>query len=356
MRFRTAALSLALVALWPAPSIAAAELGFRALSDRPVALTPSELGGVVRRGPRGDIFFFSVERWTIHSVSENDSSIRRIALGPMPKDSSGVVDLMEDLVVDQSGRFFVPAIWTLRPRGGSAGVVVFGAAGRYERAIRLSPRTNVRHIAMGASGDLFILGIDPDYFRGLTNSCFLLHRYTADGNRLSSFSSCPPETSLARVVSGPQWERLNLEVDRGAVWLDGAYVYHLLPVSHRIRVFEEATGRLVREMLLPPPGPAVPAGDELRSVGQLPLVWRALPLSDGRFFVHWMVRSAASRGETRSAVMAMHDAQGKEISAAQGLPWQKAVPIVSNDDGTVTFLVRQPDNTVRVIRSEVSVE
>jgi hypothetical protein len=51
--------------------------------------------------------------------------------------------------------------------------------------------------------------------------------------------------------------------------------------------------------------------------------------------------------------MAVHDARGKELFVAAKLPWQQAVPIVSNDDGTVTFLVRGPNDNVRIVRTEL---
>jgi hypothetical protein len=360
LRSLTCALGIGAIALCVcAPAISAADLSFQSISERAIPVAPRTLGGAFKHLANGDVYFFSNEYRSIHRLSQSDNSISRIELSGTPEDSVGSVQLMQDFAVDGNGRFFVPAIWTYKERqGGSAGVLVFDSGGHYQRTVLLQPRTEVRHIALSDSGEIYVLGIDPAYFRHSTDSCFLVHRYTSNGARLAAFSACPTDVAPERRTSGPAWEALKRETDRGSIWIKNNIFYHLLPFSHQIRTFEVGTERPLDTVDMAPPDGAELQSDVVHTSRAFPsMIWRVVQFSDGRYLAHWSLASPDSANANRRlAVLTLHDGQGRLAVKSRQRPSFGGEPLWANEDGSVTFIVRQADGNAKLVRSAVRSE
>ena len=325
------------------------ELTLRSTSERPTSLLFSEAGGVVQRGPGGAVYFLSTERRTV-SIVAPDGSVTRLALADIPERE--LTSLMEDLAVDHAGRLFIPAIWRYAPKRGAAGVYVFNAQGIYERTIEFATRTNVRHIAIDDSGAIFVLGVDPAYFRGIENNCFLIHKYTPDGKRVTAFSDCPVDLARGRQTAGPAWDELNLEVDRGQLWLSHNRLYQLLPSSHQIRIFDPVLGTAIGQVNLGTPAPS-----EIEAEGRL--VWRIVQAPNGRYVAQWSLRQQPIRPEimARRFVLGLHDAAGRNLSSADAFQsGETIVPLFANADGSVTFAVGQARGSIRLTDALVTTQ
>jgi hypothetical protein len=326
----------------------AAELLVHVISERATPLLAREAGGVVQLGPAGIVYFLSVESKTVHTIAPNGSTVT-LTLSPTPEGASA--SLMEDMAIDSAGRLFIPAIWRYAPKGGSAGIFVFDSRGYYERTIELAPRTNVRHIAMDEAGNIFVLGIDPAYYRRTADTCFLVHEYSPQGERLKAFSSCPADLARTRQTSGPAWQELNLEIDRGRLWFSGGRLYQLLPASHQIRIFDPASGRPVGQV-----GLQSPVSASEGSPG--PIVWRIVQVAEGQYLAQWSVPKGAANGAgvARSLGLVLHDKSGSSLSNPAHLTGEAMVPLFANGDGTITFAVGRPNGTIRLARSAVSLQ
>jgi hypothetical protein len=230
---------------------------------------------------------------------------------------------------------------------------VFDSAGHYQRTVPLLYRTNVRHIALAANGDILVLGVDPNYFLQRTNSCSLLHRYTQTGDHMTSFSPCPANVRSGQ-TSGAAWSRLNFEVDRGSIWIKGDSLYQMMPASGTVRVFDLARGRWTAEKVLEPPsdgGPAALAGYQADG----PLLWRLLPLANGQYLAQWISGSSLSSGGGGGRTsLAVHDSSGNALARGEWASWTSAVPIYSDDDGSVTFAVGEAAGEIHLVHGQIS--
>jgi hypothetical protein len=340
IQLRTPAAKVSVAALCAACALFSADLAVRPASYRQLKTTSSELGGVVHYGQNHATYFLH-SSGLVHRIGDNDETIARMRLQPPPEGANAQV-LYSDIAVDSKGGMFVGATWTRQPSGGGAGVLVYDTEGRYERTIVLSPRSNMRHLAMDASGNLFVLGIDPGYFRGVSNLCLLVHKYSPDGNRVTAFSSCPIPAG-DRSVQGPAWEQLSFEVDRGSLWIENGKLYHVLPSSGVIRVFDPTTGLGLGEIAL-----RLPQSDELASLATGPSVaWRVLSRGSDGFLVVWSVPTAAGR----TSVLVTHDRSGKPTGPRSRV--RTGMPVASAPNGHIFFLSPQPDGTVGLLRGLV---
>jgi len=325
----------------------AADLLVHAISEHTTSLLASEAGGVVRLGPAGIVYFLSVETNTVHTIAPNGSTTR-LALSSTPEGASA--SLMEDMAIDGTGRLFIPSIWRRAPGKGSAGILVFDSRGYYERTVEFVPRTNVRHIAMDEGGNIFVLGIDPAYYRGTAAACFLVHKYSPLGERIKAFSNCPADLAKGRLTSGPAWDELNLDVDRGRLWLNGGRLYQLLSASHQIRVFDPASGVQVGQVEL-----QAPVRDSGAGSGRQ-IVWRVVQAAGGEYLAQWSLPQGPSGGgaNARSFAMVLHDSAGAGLSNPVSPAGEAMVPLFTNDDGTITFAVGRPNGAIRLTQSSVT--
>lgn len=344
MLYRTGVPDRAIFALFTillgtAAATSAAELAIRQISHRPLNIRPADLGGVVQYGPNHATYFLHSGQGVVHRIADGEESLVRIPL-QAPPESADADLLYSDLAINSEGEMFVAATWTRKGSGGGAGVLVYDRDGHYLRTVVLSPRTNIRHLAIDASGNMFVLGIDPAYFKGASNLCLLVHKYSPEGNRVTAFSGCPIAAG-DRTVNGPQWDLLSFEVDRGSLWIDNGKLYHVLPSSRVIRAFDTVTGVAVGETTLQPP-----ELDDPGTAATGPAVaWRVLPRGPDGFLVVWSVPTAMGR----TSFVAAHDRSGAAKSGWHA-PLRTGMPVASAPNGHVFVLNPQRDGTVSLVR------
>ncbi len=257
--------------------------------------------------------------------------------------------------VDSSGRVVVPALWRGLDRSTVPAVLVLNPDGTRRRAVVLSPPVEIRRVAAGQDGMFYVLGLDAAYFRSSEAGCRLVHKYSPDGKRLASFSSCPrtagPASSSATI------RRLNQEVELGHLWTGNGSVYHALPFSRELRVFT-AGGRLVRRMRLEPPERnSLPSRYALAGEGSAgEYVWRIVPLAGGNFVVQWVHSQPQGAGWRNLPYLALHDARGLALSRPRPLPWKRSGLAFSDGDGFCWFLRWVSPERSELIRTKVSLD
>jgi len=345
-------LRLLLALLGLVGALCASEIVMNHVSHRPLNVRPENLGGVTKRGSGGSTYFMSVVRGVVHRFGDNGEPIVSFQLEPPPESASAKVDFMEDMAIDSAGRIFVPAIFSRKPRGGSAVVIVYDAGGHYQRTIVLAPRANIRHLALDASGNIFVLGIDPGYFLGATNSCLLVHKYTPDGERVTAFSGCPIAPGERPIAGGPQFEQLNFEVDRGSIWVKNGRLYQVLPASRVVRVFDTVTGVGLSETSLQLPGPGEVSPSDVDSA----VAWRVLPMGQHGYLVLWSGQWKAQSSMAPKRFLSAHDEKGTALTPASYAPFSRGIPVAADVEGQIFILGPERDGTAGLSRSVVRIQ
>lgn len=229
---------------------------------------------VAKMTPDGVLYLYSSDPLTI---------VRRAPSGPLsPIFPSGLPvaalgqSLLDDFAVDSLGQFYMPAVWKDASRGFHSGVLVLDADGRYQRTVDFTAPINLPHIAVDKSGNIFALGIDARYYRGLTTDTSVLHRYTPFGVQSKAFS--PQAVSMGG--PGDAGARAKHDIDRGILFIYGGQLYSVLTESRVLRVFD-LEGEPVRQVTFSPPGSG---GD---------YIWHLVPLAGGTYLIHWVHSEAA---------------------------------------------------------------
>jgi hypothetical protein len=323
-------------------ALMAADLSISRISHRPLNIKPADLGGVVQYGPNGATYFLNTGRGEVRRIADGESSLVRIPLEPSPERATAEV-LFLDMAINAPGQLFLGAIWTKKPKGGGAGVIVYNAAGNYERTIVLNPRANIRHLALDASGNIYVLGIEPGYFKGVENFCNLIHKYTPEGNRVTAFSSCPIPAGDRSL--GAQWDQLSFEVDRGSIWIQDGRVYQVMPSRRVIRVFDSVTGIAINEITLRPPA------ENIAIATGAAVAWRVLPMGEGGYLVVWSVPT----GMGRTSFVSGHDRNGA-ATTGWNTPLKIGMPIAAAPNGNAFVLAPERDGAVSLLRGTVRTE
>jgi hypothetical protein len=343
----------------PAPLDAAGDLRFETMERIPCQV-PDRVAGLAR-SHSGDFILVSGKGSTVSRLDSTTGALESFPLRGIPAQIGSNLEMISSIDVDRSGRLLLPAMWRGVGRSHHLGVFVFAPGGTLDRAIELQPVVLARHIAVGESGAIYVLGIDPAYFKSEQERCNLVHRYDPDGVRTDSFSPCPSELDLRRpgdVRPGPDWGRLTGESDRGRLWIEDGSVYHVLPVSKRVRVFDGA-GRMNREFVLSPPPTAA---DLLRSYGQQDLtlsgesVGRIWPATNGRFIVQWLHTERRGNAQHNFPYLTVHDSEGAPVSRAATLPCKQCTPLGVDGDRIMTFLVKVAPDRRELMRARLSVD
>lgn len=302
-----------------------------------IYLWSSDVGSIYRLGPDGDV----------EAVFELSQITDSLGMGAQPRPT---------FAVGPGESVHVPLMWRPSPdnaRDTRAGLAVFSPAGPYEQWVALKPSVEVRHIAVDALGNFYVLGMDPAYFRQETDSCNLIHKYSPDGRHLASFSPCPqPEPVRGeRMQIGPGFRRLQAEADRGQVWLAGPNVYHLLPLSRALRIFE-ADGEVVRVVTLEPPWLELgPPGLAVEI-----WIWSLGILPDGSHVVEWLRSEQDGSRVMNSRHRTVHDSQGRLVSSPQPVRASTGTLLFSDNRGDCYFLTREETGRILLQRSRLSVQ
>jgi len=332
-----------------------------------VALNLTELNfSAVRVLSDGGLLFLSADRQSIQRLAHPAGPANSFNIHSVPQVARASVRCGPDVGFDDARRVYVPAVWAHRDGGGSAkaqaGVFIFDADGRHVATVELPVRTAPERILVHPSGDLIVLGLDADYFNGRKPDCFLLHRVNLQGQLVRSFSPCPlpmeglPGAGALRVPTADLREEVGRKAD---LWMTGRDLFHLLPVSRRLRIFE-SEGELKREVVFSlPERSELLARFGLRSQPAQTQVSKVVCLPTGTFLVEWLhIERVAAWRERRLTYLALHDSDGVPVTAASDPPASPSVPIGADAQGRVLFLWlnRSPAPRVELLLARAVVE
>lgn len=314
---------------------------------------PGGAPGGIHRSRGGGIVLLAPKQRAVLKYGPNGAQLRTHQLEAIiPEFGRSRVEIYQDCAVDKAGRILIPAAWRESSQKPVFGVFVLKPDGTYERSIILSPPAESRHIAPGEGGAFYVLGLDTGYFRGFESDCNLVHKYSIEGKRLVSFSGCP-EDSGSDLMG--QFRQLKQEVDRGQLWTSTGRIYHVLPHSRHLRVFD-SDGSPVSDIRFQPPVDNDMLRDYpvMQSTPEADQVWRIVPLATGDFLVQWL--HSERRGATRHNLpyLALHDASGEALSRATPLPWKRSALAFADDQGHCYFVRWMSPENYRLVRTKIN--
>ncbi len=118
-----------------------------------------------------------------------------------------------------------------------------------------------------------------------------------------------------------------------AAWVEGGLVYHVLPQSRVVRVFDTG-GALVREIALAPPdGTDLLAPPGLRADPASNQVARILRLRDGRWLIEWIHMERSPGRGRRTTFLSLHGEDGRPLSQAAHPPSRPSIPVGTDAGG-----------------------
>jgi hypothetical protein len=342
-----------LLLLWVTSSVLCQDLLIQPVDAARLEAVRGLNAGVVT--PSGEVVALSVTNRKLYRFS-SQAQPRSWNVAGMPELEYAVrpPSLMPSLALGPDGHILVPAVWSRETSGGrrfQSGAFVFSSGGAYERTLLFEPPVEARRLVRDESGNFFVSGVDGAYFRSLTGGCYLLHKYSPDGNRLGSFSECPDNEGGRLRSSMTEMKRLMREMDHSHLWHRGGELVQVLALSRLVRTFD-AGGRLMREVILEPP-------DESRILTKpfpLPvpvterLVFGAFALPGQGWLIHWMLTA----GGYRRGYLSVHRFDGRAASNAKVLP--KLAPVAVDPVGYVLFAgPAEKSGSIELVRASVSV-
>ena len=244
--------------------------------------------------------------------------------------------VLDDFAVDSQGQFYIPLIWKDSSRAVHSGVFVLDVDGRYQRTVEFTVPAELRRIAVDGSGNLFALGVDARYYKGLTMDTSVLHKYNPFGVLGTAFS---PQ-SIPMGGSGELDLRAKHDIDRGLLFIDGGLLYSILTESRVLRVFD-LEGALVRQVSFSPP------------MSRPDRIWHLALLADGTYLVHWVHSDAAGYTVNNTPYLSVHDGSGKALSPPTRAPWSKSFPVSSDPSGNCYFLHQLEGDAAELVSTTV---
>ena len=356
-----AAACTAVSILLPWPSVAQ-ELRAQVLGA-PQRIEFGQKWHLARRASNGDLFLLSQPnpRSAILHRLTGEGPVKATSLSQAPAPEPFLSrSFMQAIAVNGNDEFHVGMVGH-KPGSGPtsrsffSGVVSVAADGTLRTTLH-QPPVEVRRIAIDQGGNVYALGLDPDYLRFRSDVCLLVHKYAPDGRRVTAFSNCPGNDghrvrSGAGVSGSPYYNRLKLEVERGQLWIDGGFVYHFLPLSWRVRVFDPG-GTMIKEVFLTPP----PEDEVLSKPFVLPgpgderWIRGMYTISGGRYLVQWILQA----GTHRRQYFAVHDQDGNVVSRPLV---SDLLPIQSDGSGNVYFLrAAEGPGTFELVLARITVQ
>ena len=308
-----------------------------------------------RLAPGGAVWALDRGQAALYRYAPGRSEPARVRLAErFPQFRETGVNLLPGFAVDGAGRALVPAVWFRPGRRFTAAVFVVepGSGGL---AVMLPPPVEIRHVALGEEGTFYVLGTDAGYFRGTAAECNLVHWYSAEGERLASFSRCPESPPGA--PAGALLQRLNRETESGRLWTRAGLVYHVLPLSRQLRVFRRDGTPVRRAWLQPPVQEPAAGGTPFFATEQFSdQVQRIVPIANGGFLIQWLASQRQGAGRRNFPYLALHNAAGEAISRPRPLPWKRSALAFSDEEGRCYFLRWISPERYELIRTTASLE
>lgn len=337
---------LLLLACIEAPLLAASpqarseELRIRELSQRALPLDTRQYP-TVKVGPDESLYFFRPDPIALVRLEHGTLTPEEISIS-LPKidgAANGVI-LLDDLAIDATGNLLFPALWRGEPRDLHASMFLLSPKGEFSRRIDLTPKVEIRRVAVTIGGDIVIVGLDTT--SASANRTHILHRYGIGGVRLNSFlpfSESPEKTSWDRNARG--------DIDRAIVWSNGAGITVVRPFAKRLEVVNPERAEL-RAIVL-----QVPEVEGLLTASSS--IWHIVQLPDNRYLIHWVLSTGSgSAAITNRSFLALHDNMGRPISAATRQPWPSSFPLYAGKDGSCYFLRHTESEGSQLVRTSVS--
>ncbi|MEP6716447.1 MAG: hypothetical protein ABJC09_12830 [Terriglobia bacterium] len=308
----------------------------------------------------GDLYLMGTvgnDRAVYRYDGSNGTLTGQFPLSSLPLAGKTMMHFSPEVAVDTDGNIFLAAVW--RPEGTrqtSTGIFVLDRNGVYTRTITLSPRVEARHLTIDREGNLYVLGMNTDYFSGKTDLCMMIHKYTPGGTRVTAFSDCPAGYSLRNqtgLTPGPDLSKLNRDINLGSVWFQNGLIYHVLADLHTVKTFD-TSGRQVKQIQFEPPSaalttpadPTVASSDEIR---------RVVPISGGRFMLEWLHADVSGSTRHSGRVLSIHDTDGKLLTSAFA-PASASAVLFSDEAGSAYMLRRNISASHELVRVNVSVQ
>jgi len=307
------------------------------------------------RGPSGDFYLLSSDAGSISRLGP-DGEVKAILHLASITDLLGIgTQPGANFAVGPGDSVYVPLLWRPnlgKPRDTHAGLAVFSPNGSYRARIVFDPPVEIRRAAVDPLGNLYVLGMDPSFFQQELNSCYLIHKYSPDGKRLDSFSSCSQAAGLRgeRTQLGPGFRRLQAEADRGQVWLTDSRVYHLLPLSRTLRIFEPE-GKLVAEVRFESPWAEWNAAQPLSI-----WIWNVAPLADGNYLVEWLRSERDGARALNSRHQTIHDSGGRVLSLPVPMVASTGTLLSGDGQGLCYLLGKDAAGRIVVRQARASLE
>lgn len=163
--------------------------------------------------------------------------------------------------------------------------------------------------------------------------CFFVHKFSARGERLASFSPCSESTAWAKEAAGAREG-----ITRGRLWWQDGWLYHVLHPTRVVRIFK-ADGTPVRTVsFVAPDSSQLFASAGLKADPRLNRVWRIAHLPDGRFLIEWLHVESPGLGTQRATTfVALHDEQGRPLCVGSHPPVRPAIPVAVDAGAACCF-------------------
>jgi hypothetical protein len=313
----------------------------------------------IRQLPNGHLVFRTADRWGIQVVDQTTGAVASHSLHSVPEGTAGSVEFGADFDVYDAGNFLIAGVWKEWKAGTNmrASVFIFTPGKGFGPRQDLGFAGRPERIAALPEGGYVVLAVDPACVRQLESECFLLHKYSSRGERAASFSAIPTglEPSQRKVSPRETAARLRSETERGHLWVQDGQIFHILPVSRRLRVFNK-DGHLVREAVLTAPqSTGLLALHGLTSNLNAPQVWRAIARPDGTLLVTWLHIENAGGGQRRGEYFALHGPDGRPLTKAALPEFRPAIPFRSDSEGKVYFLHLSSATQIELVRARLRI-
>lgn len=158
-----------------------------------------------------------------------------------------------DFAASSDGQIFVLGMFKDQNADLKAGVFVFRPDGSFDRLTTLSKKMDARGITVGPNGNLFILGLPPDFYFGKSKKIHLLHKFTADGEYVGSGAEVNPSLLAPDGNVQHLYHTLRANMDRIPIGSCPRGIFSVMPGTHTLHFYDPGTLALLDAVQLQVP-------------------------------------------------------------------------------------------------------